>query len=576
MRFRNPLAANEQFGRPGRLSHRALILGALLMFLAPVAPSNTTTVEAEVAHDSTIYLPLIMQPPPTGPLSVQVTLDPAHRVQQVVPPAGGTLSVTAADGTKFSLVISERSLPVTRTITMTVVSAVQGLPFSGGLAGAVHLEPQGLLFYEPAILTIEPATPVPPDRQTFFAYDGDGQEFRLHPPELDRENPQPIRLPVSHFSGVGMASGTQAERTATLQRVPSDVEDQMWQELAHLLILECCFPDPEFRSKYEALMRRLYTEVVQPTMQQASRTGCRGPAGQRAVDKALNKALYWLSRLLVKEFGQDLLAAERTSIKSWADSVVYVCWADATKPCMDWWNPSQVMRVLTLKRQAWLRGLPASQFDPDKLPHCEACDWVKAVSDWTGSVTFSYEKRGSRSVYGGSITTDVARQASMQFSLIDAADWGGFQRWDVSGASGTGNVNDQVVTSPGSTQTWIGSGGLKEGQGKLAIDPARCKYKVEFRPYLLVVYSNSGGGESRRTWVVGSAYLFELPVPDAAGRVLSGGPPLPVTGTGPAENTFTHFDLGDYGSAAELEFALGKGNLGTAQVEWSLSPAPYW
>jgi hypothetical protein len=262
MQIRNHFVLGVRFGPQGRLFCCALILSVLAMFVAPATSSNTTAVQADVARNGPIYLPLIMQPPATGPLSVQVTLDPAHRVQQVVPLTGGTLSVTGADGTKFSLAIPDGSLPVTSTITMTVVSAVQGLPFSGGLAGAVHFEPEGLLFFGPAILTIEPAASVPPDRQTFFAYDGDGQEFRLHPPVFDEDNLEPIRLPVYHFSGVGMASGTEAERVALLQRTPSDVANQIRQQVAALVDRERAAllahqpRDPQFWTKLQALARR--------------------------------------------------------------------------------------------------------------------------------------------------------------------------------------------------------------------------------------------------------------------------------------------------------------------------------
>ena len=588
MSFRNRFAANEQSGRPGRLFPCALILGALLMFLAPVASSNTTTVEAEVAQDSTIYLPIVVrQQPATGPLSVHLTLDRAHSVQQAVPPAGGVLNVTGADGTKFSLAISDRSLPVTRTITMTVISAVQGLPFSDGLAGAVHLEPQGLLFLEPAILTIVPARPVPPDRQTFFAYDEDGQEFRLHPSVFDPANLQPIRLPVYHFSGVGMASGTEAERRAMLQRLPSDAADQIMQEVAALLARERAAQlagqpgDPELSAKLQALFRSYYTEVVQPTLQAAYKTHCHGLTGQHAIGEALSLALGWERSLLLLGLGEDFMSAERGSISTTLLEALAVCWMDATNPCMDWRNPSQIVRVFSIAHQAQILGGSDTVFDPGRVRKCEGCEWAKVVSDWNGRVVFSYQNHSSRSVYGGSITADVARSATMVVGMTDAADWGGRQRWNANWARGSGNFNDRVVETS-RTQTWIGSGELTQlspatGHGKMDIDPAGCKYSVEFTPYIVVAYTNDSREESRGSRAVGTPYLFELPVPDADGRVLSGMRVLPGS-VDPmqSQNTFTHFFFGGTGAAAELEYALGKDNLGTAQVEWSLSPAPYW
>lgn len=102
---------------------------------------------------------------------------------------------------------------------------------------------------------------------------------------------------------------------------------------------------------------------------------------------------------------------------------------------------------------------------------------------------------------GGTIRADATRSASVVFGMADDADWGGRQRWEGSGASGTGNFDDLVVET-GRTQTWTGSGKLTQldeltAYAKMDIDPAGCKYSVEFHPYLLVIYTDYGHEESR-------------------------------------------------------------------------------
>ena len=112
-----------------------------------------------------VYLPLVQSassgsttPTPSPPSPARLVLDQRRATYGSIGPEGGTLHATAADGTQFELVVPPDALDFTETITMTPASAVENLPLSGGLAGAVGLEPAGLTFYEPAMLTITPAT----------------------------------------------------------------------------------------------------------------------------------------------------------------------------------------------------------------------------------------------------------------------------------------------------------------------------------------------------------------------------------------------------------------------------------
>lgn len=560
---------------------RVLLIIAVLMFLVSAMPA---AVRAQTRADSNIYLPLIGQGfTNTKPLNVQVVLDPGHRTQNIVPPSGATLTLTGGNGTKFSLAIPDGALWVTQTITMTLVSAMPGLPLSGGIAAAVDLQPAGLQFLQPATLTIEPAAPIPADRQVFLAYDGTGQDVRLHPPIYDRSNPGRIAMLVSHFSGYGVGSGASG---ALQGNPPSGLMEQIASQIAALIQAERAAQlagrpgDPEFTAKLTALTRRMYTEVVQPTLTAAQMTGCRGKAGQAAVDRAISLALGWLRNVQLMAMDASF-AGESQAINDAITGAMYACWYDATTPCLDWENPSQVQRVLAIARQAQLIGLPASQFDPNSVRKCGPCEWVKAVRNWEGTVDFSYANNSTRTQYGSTITANVKRSASMRYGMATASGWGGRERWEGNATGGSGMIDDKVVdaTQYGSyIDTWVGNGPLNlagsyTSYAKMNIDAAACHYSIEFHPWVETLYTNEGVPSPLVKSSPGVPYLFELPVPaNAPGRVLAGSMSLKAESK-TAQNTFTHFHF--TGAFNELEFALGD-DLGAAPVSWRLAPAWFW
>ena len=87
---------------------------------------------------------------------------------------GGQITATAADGTRFTLVVPPQALLSEVEIKMTPVAQVGLFPLSGDLVAAVQLEPEGLLLWEPASLTIEPAVPEILARKTYVQSDSIG------------------------------------------------------------------------------------------------------------------------------------------------------------------------------------------------------------------------------------------------------------------------------------------------------------------------------------------------------------------------------------------------------------------
>jgi hypothetical protein len=162
-------------------------------------------------------------PRPAAPLDVGVHLQGDRAVTQDVGTAGGTIEATAADGTVTTLVIPAGALPGPVDITLTPLSALDGLPFSGGLAGGVQMAPDGLQLLRPARLTIAPASPPAGAVRLPFGYARAGESLHLLPEGDDG-------IEIDHFSGAGLASGTAEDRAAQRARVPEGAQAQREQE----------------------------------------------------------------------------------------------------------------------------------------------------------------------------------------------------------------------------------------------------------------------------------------------------------------------------------------------------------
>ncbi|MEP7132217.1 MAG: hypothetical protein ABI914_03570, partial [Acidobacteriota bacterium] len=165
---------------------------------------------------------------PAG-LSVTAHTDANRAVTSVIPAAGGTLSTTAADGTVFTLTIPAGALLSDEEITMTPVTAVDGLPLTPGLTAAVQFAPEGLRFYEAATLLIAPPAPIAASDEVTFAWRGTGEEFILYPP--DPLAASSISLSIFHLSGYGVGRSSTADLAAQLARTPGSPADELEQNL---------------------------------------------------------------------------------------------------------------------------------------------------------------------------------------------------------------------------------------------------------------------------------------------------------------------------------------------------------
>jgi hypothetical protein len=207
------------------------------------------------------------------PVKVTVIRDGGHAASASIPASGGTITAVGADGTRFTLTIPPKALDGDSTITMTPVSAIEGLPLSGGLVAAVHFEPEGLRFNLPVELRIEPPGEVPVEQQVGLGYLGDGKDLHLYPLERGRA----LTMRLLHFSGFGIGLG----RFVDLLRLlwPADPRAQLEAQIGALLAADRKLAlendgvgDPELGTKLDKLFKDYYDHVVLPKIDAAMHT----------------------------------------------------------------------------------------------------------------------------------------------------------------------------------------------------------------------------------------------------------------------------------------------------------------
>jgi hypothetical protein len=203
-----------------------LLLAALIAPLQRPAFAHPTPVmhghDATPAPASRLYLPTIAGgaasgAPPANPLTITIGVDATRAVSSTIDVEGGTLSATAADGTRFSLTLPPHALFSPERIMMTPISVVAGLPMSGGLVAGVQFGREGLLLLEPATLTITLTTPLPIAHQFVLASEEGGKETHLYPARRDLTV---LTMDVMHFSELMVVSGTPQEAANLLNHYP--------------------------------------------------------------------------------------------------------------------------------------------------------------------------------------------------------------------------------------------------------------------------------------------------------------------------------------------------------------------
>jgi len=150
---------------------------------------------------------------PSDGVDVKVALDKKSTSSGKVGKARGSVELTSADGSKFTLDIPANALDSETTITMTAIKTLDGAPLDTNTPTAVQLEPSGLLFNEMLTLTIVPAKEIPIEKQVIFGYEKDGEDYHLMP--VDHKSRE-IKIRLMNFSAGGVGSASDVAWAANL------------------------------------------------------------------------------------------------------------------------------------------------------------------------------------------------------------------------------------------------------------------------------------------------------------------------------------------------------------------------
>ena len=241
----------------------------------PAQPTATTEVAEPVDLGSILASPFV-------PTDVDVVLDADRRADALIPVEGGTVSATGADGTVYSLEIPPDALLSDTTIGLIPVSDITGMSFGGEQTYSVQFSPEGLFFYEVAILTITPAEPIPPDEQLVFGYQANGKDVILAAPVVDSSE---IKIQVQHFSGNGVTKGTLAELDAAQKSRGADAERRLSDSInAELIRIRDTGGDTfDVAVAYEAALDQFEEQLVKPLVAAAGASCAEGQAAIQAV-----------------------------------------------------------------------------------------------------------------------------------------------------------------------------------------------------------------------------------------------------------------------------------------------------
>ena len=192
-----------------------LLALVLVLLTGTVGSAATAALDAGPAHDAKKRCKIVKKkvhghikrvrvctkPKPKPVKSVSLQLDTAHAVTKpIVAADGGSVTTTAGNGTKLTLTIPRDGLVADKTVTVTPVTALAGLPKGSRFFGGVQLAPEGAGLLKDATLTIE--TPAAPSAKHLRAVGWQGEGKSPFPYKATRTG-SAVQVKVIHFSGAG-------------------------------------------------------------------------------------------------------------------------------------------------------------------------------------------------------------------------------------------------------------------------------------------------------------------------------------------------------------------------------------
>ena len=151
-------------------------------------------------------------------------LDPPATTSATIGRAGGSVSAGAV-----TLTVPPGALSEDTRITMTPITDLSGSPLEGTLIAGARLEPDGLRFLAPALLTMPLPAAASAADVLGFGSASDGSDLHLVPHSLAGGT---VTIEVWHFSTGGASAGGAAAVTAMVGYQPTAAESAAQQRIA--------------------------------------------------------------------------------------------------------------------------------------------------------------------------------------------------------------------------------------------------------------------------------------------------------------------------------------------------------
>jgi hypothetical protein len=233
-----------------------IALGVACNGSATISKSSSTSTGGSAAVSAGATTPAVTDnfPKTPDPVTVKATLDTEHAVSnKMLAQPGiaymGQVGGQTADGTDFmlqfpggllSLDADGNQVPAYGSVvTVTPISAIEGIPFSKGYLAAVHIAPEGTLLIGSASLSMTIDGEYKDSDLVGFAADGVGEDFHLFPIQTYASNGKTqVYIDIMHFSLYGVAQATLEEIQAQHDHPPVKPASQDEDDLAPLPVVE--------------------------------------------------------------------------------------------------------------------------------------------------------------------------------------------------------------------------------------------------------------------------------------------------------------------------------------------------